>query len=52
MGCKAGSANEGFATSLRFTLTMWDVKILSDLRDSGEIERFTLTMWDVKTNKF
>jgi len=49
VGCKVFRNNESSHTSPRFTLTMWDVKLVtvSIVKFVGIC--FTLTMWDVKS---
>ena len=37
-----------FGSTLRFTLTMWDVKWFYQTVAEVEKRSFTLTMWDVK----
>ena len=48
MGCKAIIKAMVAKALQRFTLTMWDVKVLENYQKQLEDLGFTLTMWDVK----
>ena len=48
MGCKDAELTQEELEAIRFTLTMWDVKIfIKEVKKKNE-RCFTLTMWDVK----
>ena len=48
VGCKVCLIYYSTKKEKRFTLTMWDVKVLKNRSGLSDVDCFTLTMWDVK----